>query len=112
MADLGERLSDADWLEREYVGEGRSVRGLAANLSTSPNTVRGALIAHGIGTRSPGPAEKVSDRDLLASIREAADDADGPLTMAEYGETAEHSAQVAVDRFGSWAAAKERAEVD
>jgi len=51
---------------------------------------------------------KISDEELLRSIREIATD-DEPPTLQEYREDGEYGAQTIYDRFGSWNAAVEDA---
>lgn len=60
-----EPLHDEEWLRREYVGEGRSMRDIAGDLGCSDKTVKYWLAQHGIPTRGPGPDRPWQDETWL-----------------------------------------------
>jgi transposase-like protein len=77
------RLADRGWLDRRYTREGASIADLAEDLGCARETVRKALIRHGIPRRlRAGPIRfpQLADRDWLA--RRYLDDRDGVNRIA------------------------------
>lgn len=54
--EAGEKLTDADYLRREYVEKERSGPEIASDLDIGSSTVYAALEEHGIERRGPGPS--------------------------------------------------------
>jgi lambda repressor-like predicted transcriptional regulator len=72
----GSAVADAGWLRREYVDRGRTTADIAAELGLADDTIRDALLRHGItprrrggvaGRRKPGRPPQLEDPQWLAA---------------------------------------------